>query len=192
MIIWILLWLFYFILHSVLAADGVKAWFSKKTGARFRYYRIGYNLIAIGTLMPLLVWYRTLTPLVLWQPGPLMEALAAGLVLAGLIVGYLALRSYSLGEFSGLSYLRHLSPAQSLVTTGLNRYVRHPLYFSLVLLMSGYLLHSGTDTHLAVFVVVLAYLIIGSRLEERKLEATYGDAYRAYQQRVRRLVPFIF
>ena len=142
MIVWILLWLFYFILHSVLAADAVKSSFLEKMGARFRYYRIGYNLLAIGTLTPLLVWYRTLTPFVLWQPPPLMEILAAGLFLAGLVVGYL--------------------------------------------------LHSGTDTHLAVFVVVLAYLIIGSRLEERKPEATYGDAYRAYQQRVRQLIPFIF
>ena len=37
--------------------------------------------------------------------------------------------------------------------------------------------------------VLTAYFIIGSILEERRLLARFGDAYREYQQRVPMLIP---
>lgn len=192
MIVFLLLWLIYFVLHSVLAADTVKAWFAQKMGTTFRYYRIGYNFVAVVTLLPPLAWQSTRSPILLWQSNAITVFIAIGLIAAGLVTGYLAMKNYSVGEFSGLSYLQEQKSTHRLVTTGLNHYVRHPLYSASLLLISGYLLYSGTDIALGLFGIVLAYLLIGSWLEERKLEATFGQPYQLYKKRVKRLIPHIY
>ncbi|MFB6260531.1 MAG: isoprenylcysteine carboxylmethyltransferase family protein [Thiohalorhabdaceae bacterium] len=65
-------------------------------------------------------------------------------------------------------------------------FVRHPWYFfGLVILWTR-------DLHLAglvAAVAISAYLVIGSRLEERKLLSAYGTAYAAYKRRVPGLAP---
>jgi protein-S-isoprenylcysteine O-methyltransferase Ste14 len=79
---------------------------------------------------------------------------------------------------------------EKLVVSGLNRYVRHPLYFATLLLLLGYFLRQPDRSHAITAALGLAYLLIGTRLEERKLVATFGQAYRDYQQKVPMLIPF--
>jgi protein-S-isoprenylcysteine O-methyltransferase Ste14 len=64
--------------------------------------------------------------------------------------------------------------------------VRHPWY------ALGLLVLWTRDLNAAWLVAAIAitvYLLIGSRLEENKLIAFYGDAYRRYRRRVPGLVP---
>jgi protein-S-isoprenylcysteine O-methyltransferase Ste14 len=78
----------------------------------------------------------------------------------------------------------------SLVTTGLYRWVRHPLY------TGGYLLiwftPMMTINLLTLFTILSIYLVVGAKLEERRLVRAFGDDYRAYRAEVPMLVPRIF
>ena len=78
----------------------------------------------------------------------------------------------------------------SLVTHGLYRWVRHPMYSVLFLYMVGILLL--TRNLLVGGFLLAAFLItIGSRLakEEAILEEEYGEAYRSYKARTGRFLP---
>jgi protein-S-isoprenylcysteine O-methyltransferase Ste14 len=73
------------------------------------------------------------------------------------------------------------------VTRGSYAYVRHPLYFFSLLLI--WFLPIMTLSALLFSSMATLYFWIGSIYEERRLSATFGDAYSQYKQRVPRLIP---
>ena len=76
-----------------------------------------------------------------------------------------------------------------LVTDGLYRLSRNPIFLALLVLLAGYMLLVPTFLSAA----MLAGAYIGTRLqiaaEEGYLLRTYGEEYRAYARRVGRLLP---
>ncbi|MCC8684713.1 isoprenylcysteine carboxylmethyltransferase family protein [Xanthomonas campestris] len=71
--------------------------------------------------------------------------------------------------------------ATQLVTTGLHRYTRNPMYLGHALLLSGWIVSLQQD---AALVLVGAYVLAITRLqilpEERALAAQFGPDYPAY------------
>lgn len=79
-----------------------------------------------------------------------------------------------------------------LVTGGIYRFIRHPLFCSLLLLTWGIAckdLHAVTLV-LALLASVLLYL--AARRDEAECLAYFGDAYRAYMGRSRMFIPWLF
>jgi protein-S-isoprenylcysteine O-methyltransferase Ste14 len=79
-----------------------------------------------------------------------------------------------------------------LVTRGPYGFVRNPIYAAVILFA-----WAGVGAHLNLVSIGLGLLVLGGMLvrifsEERELRAHYKDAYAAYCQRVKRLVPFVF
>jgi len=71
-------------------------------------------------------------------------------------------------------------------SSGVLGIVRHPWYLAVfILLWSGDLSLAG----LIINLVLSAYLLIGTFLEERKLVLEFGEKYRAYQRQVSMLIP---
>jgi protein-S-isoprenylcysteine O-methyltransferase Ste14 len=74
-----------------------------------------------------------------------------------------------------------------LVTTGLFRISRNPMYLGFVLLLTGVALGLGTFTP---FGMVIAFFVIANLwyipFEEKKMEETFGADYVAYKARTRR------
>jgi len=70
-----------------------------------------------------------------------------------------------------------------LVTTGLFAAVRHPMYLGFTLWIVGWALFQGAVVGLAVGLVGIANILLWRHLEERHLEAHYGEAYRACRSR---------
>ena len=100
-----LLLLAYFALHSLLAADKFKAWFSQKMGASFRFYRLIYNVLAALLLFFLLRWMYAwpeefLFHTNIWTKGAALLLLALG---GWMVLG--ALLQYDLREFVGIQQL---------------------------------------------------------------------------------------
>ena len=80
----------------------------------------------------------------------------------------------------------------NLVTEGIYKYIRHPLYSSLLLLAWGaYLKHISIAGTLAVMVATLA-LIATAKMDERECLDIFGTAYADYMQRSRMFIPYIF
>ncbi len=186
----------YFAVHSLLAAESVKAFLMRCCLPR-RWYRVIYNLVALAGLAGLVFLYASLHP----EPiGPAwLHAWPIGLVggllaLAGVAVVMLAFRHYDLAEFSGLQQWRQgeAGTPPPLVTTGLNARVRHPLYFGTLLMLWGWFATCPTDAVLLSALIGSAYLWVGARLEEAKLVRLYGETYHQYQRQVPMLLPRLF
>src|SRR5690606_31092485 len=81
---------------------------------------------------------------------------------------------------------------QQVVTTGLYRFVRHPMYSSALILVGGVPLALGSWWGLA-FLVPLLFVLVLRLLDEEKMLAEELDGYRAYMSRTRfRLVPYVW
>jgi len=80
-------------------------------------------------------------------------------------------------------------PATALVTDGPYRFRRNPIYIADALILLG---AAELTENIWFAVVALPFLALVTWLailpEERHLEARFGDAYRAYKQRTRRLI----
>jgi protein-S-isoprenylcysteine O-methyltransferase Ste14 len=79
----------------------------------------------------------------------------------------------------------------TLVTHGVYRYARHPIYGGLILLAFGWSLWRGGGLALAYASLLVGLLLAKSRVEERWLTRRY-DGYAAYRARTRRFVPFVW
>ncbi len=80
----------------------------------------------------------------------------------------------------------------TLVTTGVYRHVRHPMYASLLWLTWGVFLKRPSAAALGLALAATACLWLTSRAEEAEDVAFFGDAYLDYMRRTRRFVPFVF
>lgn len=183
-----LAWLAYFALHSALAAPAARAWFARRWPQFMPGYRAAYNAFAVLSLLPVL-WLVYASPgEALWQWRGAWGWLANGIALAALVCFYLSTRAYDMGEFLGLRQLRARAggAGQTFTLSVFHRYVRHPWYsFALALIWT----RDMNAPHLVSAVAISLYLFIGSRLEERKLVAQYGEKYRSYMARVPGLIP---
>lgn len=112
-----------------------------------------------------------------------------GLAVIGLVVIGIALTGYDRGRFLGTTQLRdpQTTPDEDLKLGGLHRYVRHPLYSGMFLLLWG---HAQTEFAIATALWGCVYLVIGAGYEERRLVARYGAAYADYRARVPAFIPW--
>ena len=80
-------------------------------------------------------------------------------------------------------------PSTALVTGGVYRFTRNPIYLGMALLYFGLALAVDSAVTLALLLPLLALVQVGvvSR-EERYLEAKFGDDYRRYRAAVRRWI----
>ena len=182
-------WCFF---HSFFISRPVDAFLRKRLGVRYRYSRAGYNLLALATLVPVLVFSESLRsdPVFTWQ-GVLR--LVQGLMLFGAFLLFAAgARRYDFLQFAGFRQIRAQNDCSALTedcsidTAGILGVVRHPWYSGGILLIWARTLDPAA---LVTNTVLTLYFIVGAALEERKLLAAYGSAYQQYRQRVSMLVP---
>jgi methanethiol S-methyltransferase len=171
------------LLHSVLAADGVKRRYYR-TGLSAQRYRLAYVIIAVVTTALWLWFVRALPDAPLWRIDGPARWLLHGIQLAGLWLFWLSLRPIDVGAFIGLRPFPGAS--EPFVERGVYRHVRHPMYSGFMLVMFAMPAQSISSLHL--FAVITAYFVIGARLEERRMLAAHPE-YADYRRRVPAFVP---
>lgn len=186
--------LLYAFLHSWLASRSVKEWARHRWGVLSdRWYRLGYNLLATVLLLPLGVMMVKFPDQTLYTLATPWYELALGiesLALLGIFYGVWITDAWS---FLGIRQLLDPRCAETyrcapLIVTGMYRWVRHPQYlFGLILIWCA---PSMTLNRAVLSAVLSLYLYVGTFLEERRLIAEYGEAYRQYQRQVPRLFPW--
>lgn len=150
----------------------------------------------ISSLLIILFWQPT--GVVLYQLIPSAEVSTAVSIL--LYWGLLAVAAKSIAGIEGTTSFVGLTSGDSeldsqkftppiLRTTGFYARVRHPAYF---LTAAAWLITPMMGLDRLIFSFgMLAYLMIGIRLEERRLVQTFGEAYRDYQRKTPMLFPTI-
>jgi protein-S-isoprenylcysteine O-methyltransferase Ste14 len=78
-----------------------------------------------------------------------------------------------------------------LVTTGIYRYLRHPLYVSLVCVGFGAMLKDPGIIQITLSLVNLLSLYLTARVEEKEMVDKFGEAYKNYLMRSYLLIPYI-
>lgn len=78
----------------------------------------------------------------------------------------------------------------SLITTGAYRYIRHPMYFSVLLMMLGVVLSKPTLLSLFIFVLLGVTLFLKAHKEEM-LWVEQSSEYRNYMCKTKRIIPFV-
>jgi protein-S-isoprenylcysteine O-methyltransferase Ste14 len=80
----------------------------------------------------------------------------------------------------------------NLVAQGAYRYIRHPMYASLILLGLGALLKNiSLGTILLAFVNIFA-LYLTAKADEKEMLNRFGGEYAAYMKKTKIFIPFIF
>ena len=214
-LLYALAWLSFGIVHSLLARQKANHAFDAAFGkfARIAYNLIAAVHLA-GILA--LEWRgfpdKVAFDLPLWLHAPMVAVQVAGWVLlfvalvqydlgrfGGLTQARVIVHRRDRGRGAGRGAAAHVPPElpdpppdipqarlEPLVTTGVHRYVRHPLYSAMFLVFWG---RAFDEAALMTALWGTLYLLIGTRFEERKLLQIYGADYVRYSATVPRFLP---
>ncbi len=186
------LWIIWCAIHSGMIWTTVTDAARRRLRGKFRFYRLFYNLIAILTVIPVILYGRSLHSPVLFRWDGFLIVLQVFLLAVALLLFLAGARHYDLRQFLGLRQIRTgashgtLTATGGLHTTGILRLTRHPWYLGAILLLWAGDLSVST---LIGNIILTLYLIVGTVLEERKLVLEFGDDYRRYQAQVSMLFP---
>jgi len=157
-----------------------------------KYHGTLFTLTSGVLLLGLVIFWQGVDWQVLTLTGGLrwLARLVFLLALAGFFWGVLALGFFDPFGFVPILKEKLAIPEQPqvLVVRGPYRWVRHPLYLCVILLIWSN--PDLTADRLLFNILWTVWIIIGARLEEQDLIDTFGQAYLDYQQQVPRLLPF--
>jgi protein-S-isoprenylcysteine O-methyltransferase Ste14 len=139
---------------------------------------LAYLLFAIllSVALNLLLPFRELIPFP-WRLVGLVP------LLVGIILNLLADRSLKRHKTT----VKPFEPSRVLVTEGAFRVSRHPMYLGMILITAGIAALLGSLTPWFILPLLAVLLDAGFiKIEESMLEETFGEAYKAYKQHVRR------
>ncbi len=149
--------------------------------------KTSWDYLYVGIQFILFVMY--IIPLTRLTFSAIITVKIVGIVL--LIIGLL------IGFISVIQLHKNLSPfptpisGSKLIETGAFKYIRHPIYTSILFVLFGYALYVGSVNKISVTLVLLILFFFKSRYEEKKLTSVFVD-YPNYRKRTGRFLPKFF
>ena len=113
---------------------------------------------------------------------------SAYLVIAGAIMLRKAEKN---GKDNNDKSLYQFEKTAELIETGIYKYIRHPLYSSLLFLTWGIFLKNTNGTLLLVSLLSTTFLYITARYDEKECIQYFGDKYISYMTRSKGFIPYI-
>lgn len=146
-----------------------------------------------------LLWALILLNIPIWFRDPLsarqLVSYSLGVASIGLAIeGFRLLRligrpSRTVARGTDLGF----ESTTTLVTVGVYRFIRHPLYASLLALVwCVYIKNPLPISRIALALGATCFLIATAVTEEKENLQRFGAAYAAYMKRTRRFIPFLF
>ena len=160
----------------------------KHPGSHGFYRFFAWVAIWLGATIDLDVWFSH--PLAWYQIiSWLLLLVAAGLVLHGL---YLLKRAGRQDAARNDSVMLPFEKTTAIVMVGAYRFIRHPLYSSLLFLAWGVFFKAPGWLGLGLALLATGFLVATARAEEAEDLRFFGPAYADYMRKTRRFIPFIF
>jgi len=181
--------LLFFIQHSWMVRGPSKQRLSRILP---KHYLDAAYAIASGIMLLAVVLLWQDSGLVIWQAQNGLWWTARFIFLLALVFGIWSGLSLKGFDTFGLRPIRHrfrVKPSRpsALVAQGAYRWVRHPMYFVVILMIWSYPVL--TADRLLFNMLWTIWIVIGTVLEERDLTLKFGDDYREYQRSVPMLFP---
>lgn len=159
----------------------------------------GFNLFFLLVLNPLTALLLitnnlekiSLTRMAIEESRILPHLEVAGLTLYVLGFFLMALSLIKLGR----NYQLGGSPPRfgdKMIVNGPYKRIRHPMYTAALSISLGLALLIQSWIYWGFFGIYLLLIILLIPMEEKGLEKVYGQQYTAYQQNVRKLIPFVY
>ena len=149
-----------------------------------RYHGIArffsFESIFILVLLNYRVWFR--------DPFSLTQIISWVLLISSIYFG-----------IAGIILLKNIGKPQGgnfentsvLVKKGLYGYIRHPLYFSLLLLGTGVMMKKPELLQLVLGAVNILAIYLTARMEEHEMIVKFGDEYRVYMKESKMFIPYL-
>lgn len=154
------------------------------------FYRFfAWELITALFLLNVEVWFR--------EPFSGHQLISWFLLITCIIplvagVRRLASQGKPVAERQAEPQLLAFEKTSTLVTSGIYRYIRHPLYSSLLYLAWGIFFKAPSWPGLILALAASAFLVATARADETECITFFGAEYRDYMKRSKRFVPFVF
>ena len=178
--------------HSLLADPRAKRAVRRAVGqAADRWYRLVYVILSAVAILPFFYILAFMPDRTLYVvPAPWKWLMMAGQAISVIAV-VAALKQTGFFYFFGLSQSFSDRPEEpgTLVTGGFYCHIRNPLFFFGTVFL--WLFPFMTVNLLTFNILSMVYFCIGALHEERSLVEEFGDAYKAYKQRVPMIIPRI-
>jgi protein-S-isoprenylcysteine O-methyltransferase Ste14 len=180
-------------LHSALISISVTEYLKRNLGPAFRFYRLFYNVVAVITLVPVVVFADSVRTQPIFSWDGYLRIVQVALLGTAALLFFLGARHYDARQLLGIKQIREgtsdkaITSSGKLDTSGVLGMIRHPWYAGGMLLVWARPLDVSV---IIVNIILTAYLLIGTLLEEKKLVREFGEEYRAYQARVSMFIPY--
>jgi protein-S-isoprenylcysteine O-methyltransferase Ste14 len=182
--------LLFFVQHSVMIRTSFQTRLARIIP---RHYHPSTYAIASGVALAAMVLLWQPSRILLYQTDGALYLLARAvsvLAVAGFAWGVRALEgfdTFGLGPIKAHLRGRPLR-TPSFIVRGPYRWVRHPLYFFMLVLFWSF--PDGALDRLLFNALWTGWVIVGTRLEEKDLVEAFGEEYRRYQETVPMLFPW--
>jgi len=189
-----LLWTGYCAIHSFL----ISIWFTnlmkRSLKQYYAFYRLFYNAISLVLFVPLYLYtIQTKSEVIITYSLPftiiryVLISISILISLKAFFFDYDYLTFFGIRQMIDFGKKKSQDYSGGIRKEGLLGIIRHPLYLGVLLFIWC---QTFRITDIVVNVVLTAYIIIGTRLEEKKLVLEFGDTYIRYQHEVPMLIPF--
>ncbi len=176
--------LIFALIHSGMASDACKRLCAGRMNLTGRRYRLFYTLVSVALTGVWLFYIHALPDRPLYRLEGMPFWLCLALQGGGAWLVWAAFRPINTALFLGLK--SGGTQQDCFIETGIYRYLRHPMYSGVMLILWASPVQSLNS--LSLTLAVSLYFIIGSRLEERRMLAEH-PAYADYRRRVPAFLP---
>jgi methanethiol S-methyltransferase len=190
-----LMWTGYCLLHSFLISIRFTDLITRLLKNYYAFYRIFFVSISVILLIPLINYTDKLDNNIIITYEPFLNAVRYALISGSLLMffwafffNYDSLSFFGIRQVLNFGKIRKVNPSEEVKKIGLLGIIRHPMYLSLLIYLWCQVF---TVSNIIVNIILTIYIIIATRLEEKKLLLEFGDAYVKYQQEVPMFIPFI-
>jgi uncharacterized protein (DUF486 family) len=127
-----------------------------------------------------------------WNQLIAWNLLFASLIPLGFGVHFLRTQGKPIEKREGDPSLLAFEKTTNLVTSGIYKYIRHPLYCSLLLLTWGIFFKHITLTAATLAVTATVFLVFTAKADEAECTRFFGNQYQDYMKRSKMFIPYIF
>lgn len=110
------------------------------------------------------------------------------LIIIGAVIAVFAVIAHPIGNFNVRPIPKHTG---QLITSGIYRYIRHPMYCSLFFGGLGLVFCQFIWWKLLAWVLLIITLALKAQFEERALVEKYDD-YKVYQKKTKAFIPLLW